>query len=205
MIQRQIVLNDSEAQLPLRLRTECCLNDDEYFEFCAANDGLRIERTSNGEIIIMPPTEGETGARNADLTMQLGAWAKRDNSGKAFASCTEFILPDRSGLSPDGSWIENSRLQRLSRDQKRKFPPLCPDFVIELTSPSDRLPEVREKMQRWMANGVQLGWLIDPDERTVYIYRPNREPEQVTDSDTIQGEGPVAGFVLELRDIFAEL
>lgn len=201
----QIVLNAPETELPLRLRTERCMSDDEYFDFCAANDGLRIERMSDGEIIIMAPTGGETGHRNIELSAQLHLWAKKDGRGKAFDSNTEFMLPDRSGLSPDGSWVENSRLRSLNGEQKRKFPPLCPDFVVELTSPSDRLPEVHEKMQRWMANGVQLGWLIDPDERTVYIYRPNREPEQVKGAESIQGEGPVAGFVLELRDIFAEL
>lgn len=201
----QIVLNNPETELPLRLRTDRCMNDDEYFEFCAANDGLRIERMSDGEIIVMAPPGGETGDRNAELILQLRSWAKQNGRGRAFDSNTGFTLRDRSSMSPDGSWVENSSLQTLTREQKRKFLPLCPDFVVELTSPSDRLPEVREKMQRWMANGVQLGWLIDPDERTVYIYRPNREPEQLTQAESIQGEGPVAGFVLELRDIFAEL
>jgi Uma2 family endonuclease len=205
MYSRQIVLNDPETELPLRLRTEHCMSDDEYFEFCGANDGLRIERMSGGEIVIMPPTGGETGHRNLELTGPLHFWAKRDGRGKAFASNAGFILPDRSVLSPDGSWIENSRLQKLTRQQKRKFIPLCPDFIVELTSPSDRVREVREKMQRWMANGAQLGWLIDADERTVYIYRPDRDPEQLTGVNGVQGEGPVTGFVLELDDIFAGL
>jgi Uma2 family endonuclease len=205
MSSRHIVLNDPETELPLRLRPDRCMTDDEYFEFCVANDGLRIERTSDGEIVIMAPTGGETGYRNVDLSAQLQTWAKRDGRGKAFDSNTGFLLPDSSALSPDGSWVENSRLESLSREEKRKFLPLCPDFVVELTSPSDQLPQVRQKMRQWMANGAQLGWLIDADERTVYIYRPNREPEQVTNPQMIEGDAPVAGFVLELNDIFAGL
>jgi Uma2 family endonuclease len=205
MSTQQIVLNDLETQVPLRLRTERCMSDEEYFEFCAANSDLRIERTAAGEILITAPTGGETGYRNGELSAQLHSWAKKDGRGKAFDANTEFILPDRSALSPDASWIANSRLQKLTREQKRKFIPLCPDFVVELTSPSDRLPQVREKMKLWMANGAQFGWLIDADNRTVYIYRPNCDSEQVTGIEILRGEGPVAGFVLELADIVAEL
>jgi Uma2 family endonuclease len=201
----QVVLNDPETQAPLRLRPNRRMNDDEYFEFCAANPKLRIERSATGEILIMAPTGGETGHRNIELSAQLHNWAKRDGRGKAFDSNAEFILPDSSALSPDASWIENSRLQTLSRDQKRKFIPLCPDFIVELTSPTDRLSQVRNKMKQWMANGAQLGWLIDADRKTVYIYRPNRDPEQLTGIDVVHGESPVLGFVLELGDIFAEL
>ncbi len=205
MSSRHIVLNDLETQAPLRLRPEHQMSDDEYFEFCAANDGLRIERTSDGDILIMAPTGGETGYRNTSLTGQLYVWTQRDGRGKSFDSNAEFILPDTSALSPDASWIENSRLQTLSRDRKRKFIPLCPDFVVELTSPSDRLLDVQEKMLQWMANGAQLGWLIDADRQTVFIYRPDRKPEQLTGVDAVHGEGPVSGFVLELGDIFAGL
>lgn len=181
------------------------MTDDEYFEFCAANDGLRIERTADKEIIVMAPAGGETGHRNTELTIQVGVWAKRDGRGKAFDSNTGFILPDGSALSPDASWIENSRLRALSREQKRKFIPLCPDFVVELTSPSDCLPQVHKKMEQWMANGAKLGWLIDADNKTVYIYRPDREPQSLIGIDRVEGEGSVAGFALELKDIFAEL
>lgn len=205
MTSRTILLNDPETQVPLRLRPERQMSDDEYFDFCGANSELRIERSACGEILIMAPTGGETGFRNMELCAQLGNWAKRDGRGKAFDSNTEFILPDRSALSPDASWIENSRLQALSREQKRKFMPLCPDFVVELTSPSDLLAQVRRKMEQWMFNGAQLGWLIDADKQTVYIYRPEREAEQLTGVETVHGEGPVAGFVLELDDIFAGL
>jgi Uma2 family endonuclease len=202
---RAIVLNEPDLQVPLRLRPERPMTDDEYFEFCAANDGLRIERMSDGEIIVMAPTGGETAYRNIDLSAQLHNWAKQNGRGKAFDSNAEFILPDGSALSPDASWIENSRLQTLTRDKKRKFIPLCPDFVVELTSPSDRLPQVRQKMEQWMANGAQLGWLIDADNKTVYVYRPHCQPEQLAGVACVEGGGPVSGFVLELKDIFAEL
>ncbi len=202
---RQIVLNNPETQVPVWLRPDREMTDDEYFDFCGANPELRIERTACGEILIMAPAGGETGHRNMELSMQLGGWAKADGRGKAFDSNTGFVLPDRSVLSPDASWVENSRLQALTREQKRKFMPLCPDFVVELTSPTDRLPQVREKMKQWIDNGAQLGWLIDADNKTVYVYRPDRDSEQLSDIEILHGEGPVAGFALELGEIFASL
>jgi Uma2 family endonuclease len=201
----ELLLRAPEDLSPLRIRPERQMTDDEYFDLCAANDGLRIERTAEGDIIVRAPTGGETGYRNMALSGQLYAWAKRDGRGKAFDSNAEFILRDGSALSPDASWIESSRLQALSREKKRKFIPLCPDFIVELTSPSDRLKELQQKMRQWMENGAQLAWLIDADEKTLYIYRPDREPEQLTGVDRVEGEGPVAGFVLELNDIFAGL
>ena len=181
------------------------MSDEELFGFCMANQDLRVERTAEGEILIMAPTGLETANRNVDLSAQLQRWAKRDGRGRAFDSNAEFILPDGAAFSPDASWALNSRLNALTKEQKRKFPPLCPDFVVELTSSTDRLPQVKKKMVEWIKNGAQLGWLIDADKRTVYIFRPNQEPEQLIAPDTITGEGPVAGFQLELNDIFAGL
>jgi Uma2 family endonuclease len=201
----QIVLNDIETQVPLHLRPVRRMSDDELFDFCVANPSLRIERTAEGEILVMAPTGLETANRNMDLSAQLQRWAKRDGRGKAFDSNAEFILPDGAALSPDASWVLNSRLNALTREQKRKFPPLCPDFVVELTSPADRLPQVKKKMAEWMKNGAQLGWLIDADHKTVYIFRPDQPPEQLVAPSNISGEGPVAGFKLELDDIFAGL
>ena len=128
-----------------------------------------------------------------------------DGRGKAFESNAEFILTSGAALSPDASWIENSRLAELTREQKRKFTHICPDFVAELTSPSDRLTRVQKKMSEWIENGVQLGWLLDADNRTVYIYRPGRECERLAGPLRLEGEGPVAGFVLELESIWASL
>ena len=181
------------------------MSSDEWFDFCVANPTLRVERTSAGEVLVMAPTGGETAHRNIDLSAQLQQWAKWDGCGKAFGSDAEFILPNGAALSPNASWVLTFRLNALTREQKRKFPALCPDFVVELISPTDRLPRVKEKMKEWMTNGVQLGWLIDADNETIYIYRPNQQPEQLTSRDTILGEGPVAGFQLELDDIFAGL
>ena len=132
-------------------------------------------------------------------------WAHKDGRGQAFDSSVEYILPSGAAYSPDASWVLNSRITKLTKEQKRKFPPLCPDFVVELMSPSDRLPKTKAKMQEWIANGVQLGWLLDPDHRTAYIYRPDQEPEQLTNPERLAGEVPVAGFVLELAGIWTTL
>ena len=183
----QIVLNEIETQTPLLLRPNQSMTDDQLFEFCGANPGLRIERTAKGEIRIMAPTGGETAHRNMEISAQLQQWTKRDGRGKAFDLNAEFILPDGAALSPDASWVLASRLNDLTKEQKRKFLPLCPDFVIELTSPTDRLPQVKEKIREWLANGAQLGWLIDADNRTVYIFRPDREPEQIVAAASIRG------------------
>ncbi len=170
----QFVLNGLEAESRVLIQPARRMTEDEYYEFCQANPNLRIECTTDGEIVIMAPPGAETSYRNANLTAQLGNWAKRDGSGRSFDSNVEYILPSGAQLSPDASWVERSRLAAPTREQKRKFPPLCPDFVVELTSPSDRLPQVKAKMQEWMENGAQLGWLLDADRRTAYIYRPER-------------------------------
>jgi Uma2 family endonuclease len=181
------------------------MSEAEFFDFCARNSDLRIERDASGEIIIMPPAGGETGYRNSDLTMQLGVWTKRDGRVRAFDSNSEFLLPNGSARSPDASWLLTTRLDRFTKEEKRRFLPLCPDFVVELVSPSDRLPKVKAKMREWMENGAALGWLIDPDTRTVYIYRPGQDAEELVNVDHAVGEGPVEGFRLELADIWEGL
>jgi Uma2 family endonuclease len=200
----QLILNDVESQAPVILHPPP-MTDDEFFDFCQLYPDFRVERTAEGEVIIMPGTGLETSFRNNDLAAQLLGWAKVDGRGKAFDSNAEFILPSGAALSPDASWIHNSRLAKLAREQKRKFPRICPDFVVELTSPSDRLSRVQQKMLEWIENGVQLGWLLDADNRTVYIYRPGRESERLVGPLRLEGEGPVAGFVLELESIWASL
>ncbi len=198
----EILLPDVETRANIRIRNRRSMTDDEYFEFCALNRRVRIERTAEGEIIIMPPAGFETEDRNVDLVTQLRNWARKDGRGRALGSNTEFFLPSGAALGPDACWIANERLEQFTKEQKRKFLRLCPDFVIELTSPSDRLTAVKAKMLQWMANGAKLGWLIDADRRTVYIYRPGREPEKITGVDRVTGDGPVAGFKLDLRDIW---
>jgi Uma2 family endonuclease len=183
----QMVLNDIETDSPIRIQPARRMSDEEYFRFCVANPDRRIERTAEGEIVIMPPTE--TSNRNMDLSSQLQQWAKRDGRGKTLDSNVEYILPSGAARSPDASWVLRSRLATLTADQKKKFPPLCPDFVVELRSPSDRLRQVQAKMPEWMDNGAKLGWLINPEARTVYVYR-------------VQGDVPVDGFVMDMTDIW---
>jgi Uma2 family endonuclease len=181
------------------------MDDEQFYEFCAANRRIRIERSATGEIIIMPPAGAETSFRNSDLIAQLTGWAKKDGRGRVFDSNSEFFLPNGAARGPDAAWILASRLDQFSKAEKKKFLYLCPDFVIELTSPSDRLKSVKAKMDEWIANGVKLGWLIDADHFTVTVYRPGEVPREFTDLDNIQGQDPVADFRLDLTDIWRGL
>jgi Uma2 family endonuclease len=204
----QIALPELNAPATLILDREDRLTDDEYFAFCIANPDLNVERTSQGEIVIVPPAGVESDFRNVSVTTSLNLWARRDGRGKAFGPTAQFLLPDGSGLSPDAAWVSNDRLARFSKQEKRQFPHVVPEFVIEVMSPSDRLKAAQEKMRLWAANGVELGWLIDGDARRVYVYRGasgNLEPRIVADADSIAGEGPVDGFVLQLGEIWEGL
>ena len=194
-----------ETLARIELDFERPMDDDEFFAFCAENRKLRIEREANGEILIMPPTGAESSYRNSDLITQLGFWSKRDGRGRAFDSNSEFFLPNGAALGPDAAWVRSSRLAGFTQEQKKRFLYLCPDFVVELMSPSDRLSKVQAKMQRWIENGAALGWLIDADQRTVYIFRPGKDPERLKDVDHVDGEGPVEGFRLELSAIWQGL
>src|SRR5256714_4753370 len=187
--------------LILHLRPVIDLTDDQLYEFSQLNRDLRSERNVQGELIIMPPTGGETGERNAEITMQLRLWAKRDGTGATFDSSTGFRLPNGAVRSPDASWIEQSRLASLSAEQKKRFIPLCPDFVIELRSATDSLNILQDKMQEYLDNGAQLGWLIDPEQRRVYIYHVNAQVEELESPEKISGDPLLPGFVLDLREI----
>lgn len=202
----QVTLPAQALPAKLTLNPELRMNDDEYYAFCMASPDVRFERTAQGEIIIVPPAGGESDYRTVEASRQLGNWARRIGRGKAFGSSVEFILPTGAALSPDAAWVSNGRISQLSKEQRRRFPPLCPEFVIEVMSPSDRLPAAQEKMEEWVRAGVELGWLIDGDKRTVYVYRAGQNgAETLTGILTIAGEGPVAGFELELADIWAGL
>jgi Uma2 family endonuclease len=206
----QVVLPDRETRALIEvfgdeMREDRPLSDDEFFDFCMKNPDLRIERRANGEIVIMPPAGMETGYRNNDLSAQLRLWAKADGQGVSFDSNTEFILPSGAAFAPDASWILKSRLASLTKEEKTLFGRLCPDFVVELRSPSDRLSSLKSKMAEWIANGAQLGWLIVPEKQTVFVYRPGAAPEELSNIDHVAGEGPVAGFRLELTDIWQGL
>lgn len=178
------------------------LSDDEFFEFCLANDPLRIERTAEGDIIIMPPTGGKTGIRNFKLNVQFGNWVEGDGTGQGFDSSTEFALPNGAMRSPDLAWVRNERWQVLTDEQKEKFPPLCPDFVVELRSRTDSLRLLQQKMQEYVDNGAQLGWLIDPLKRKVHVYRSGAATEILDDPQTISGEPLLQGFTLDVAAIW---
>ena len=178
------------------------MTDEQFFEFCQINRDLRIERTAEGDVVIMPPAGGGTGARNSKINLQLGLWAKQDGRGVVFDSSTGFILPNGATRSPDAAWVERSRLRSLAPEQKEKFLPLCPDFVIELRSPSDPLAMVKEKMQEYISNGAQLGWLIDPTSRRVYVYRPGNDVECLENPTAVSADPTLTGFVLSLAEIW---
>ena len=154
----------------LKLTPVINLTDDQLFELCQLNRDWRIEYTAQGELIVMPPTGGEAGSQNAELTFQVQAWTRQDQTGVAFDSSTGFKLPNGATRSPDAAWVRRTRLAGLTREQKQKFLPLCPDFVIELRSPTDNLQAVLAKMQEYLDNGAQLGWLLDPLTRRVHVY-----------------------------------
>ena len=199
----QVELPDVETTL--NIGPGRVMDDEEFFALCAQNRKLRIERESSGEIVIMPPGGLETGYQNNEICRQLGNWAIEDGRGVALDSNTEFLLSDGSGRAPDASWLSNRRLAAFSKEEKKRFLHVCPEFVVELTSPSDRLSRVMAKMQQWIANGAELGWLLDAATQTAYIYRPGRDVEVLPKPDVMRGEGPVSGFVLELGRIWRGL
>jgi Uma2 family endonuclease len=175
------------------------MSDEEFFEFCQLNPELRIERSSEGDLIVMPPTGGKTGIQNVKLIVALGSWSEKDGTGQTFDSSTEFILPNTAGRAPDASWIRNERWSSLSEKEQEQFPPLCPDFVVELRSRTDSLKTLQTKMDEYIANGAQLGWLLDPFERKVHVYRPGMATEILNDPKTVSGDPLLKGFVLDVR------
>ena len=198
-----MTLQLAELPFPIRLRPQVPMTDDELLRFCAANDGLRVEREANGEILVMTPAGNRTGRKNTAIIRILDTWAESDGRGYAFDSNTGFTLPDGSMRCPDAAWVRSARWDALSEQDKDRFSPLCPDFIIELRSPSDSLPELETKMQQWIANGAQLAWLIDPIEQAVSIYRPGQPPELLAHPTSVQGDGPMAGFELVMERIWA--
>jgi len=199
---RESVVYLNDPPLTVRLHPVIEMSDDQLYEFAGINRELRIERNSQGELIFMAPAGGGTSDRNAEITMQVRIWSKSDGTGRSFDSSGGFRLPNGAVRSPDASWIRKSRLGSLSDEQIEKFIPLCPDFVIELRSPSDSLSVLKAKMQEYLDNGLQLGFLLDPEQRRVYLYRPGMPVEELDDPDTVSGEPILSGFVLNLREIW---
>jgi Uma2 family endonuclease len=190
---------------PILLRMPASINmtDEQFFEFCQVNRDLRIERNRLGEISIMPPTGSETGNRNFSIAGQLYVWSELDGTGICFDSSSGFKLSTGAERSPDVSWIKLERWNALSQEQQQSFAPICPDFVLELMSPSDNLKTLQEKMTEYMREpGVQLGWLIDRKERKVYIYRPGVAEVCLENPANVSGEPVMPGFVLDMSKVW---
>ncbi len=186
---------------PLELTLE--LTDEQFFQLCIDNRDLRFERTASGGLIIMPPTGSETGNFNIDLSYQLQSWSSQNKHlGIAFDSSTGFKLPDGTDISPDGAWIRRDRWDALTAEEKKKFAPICPDFVVELRSTTDSLETLRAKMKVYVKNGARLGWLLDRKNRKVEISRQGSDVEILDSPATLSGEDVLPGFVLDLTDIF---
>ncbi|MEH2123397.1 Uma2 family endonuclease [Nostoc sp.] len=188
--------------LTLNLNSILKLTRDQFYQLCEENPDLQLERNAQGELIIMPPTGGETGRSNVNLIMQLASWNEQKQLGEVFDFSTGFTLPNGADRSPDVSWVEKSRWDSLTKEQREKFIPLCPDFVIEIMSPSDTLKKVQEKMYEYMSNGCRLGWLINRKKQEVEIYRPGQNVEVLKSPQTISGESVLPGFVLNLTKIW---
>jgi len=185
----------------LNLEPLVSLTNDAFYALCQANPEVKFERTSIGELIVMPPTGGETGNRNIELAFQLQAWSRQNNLGVAFDSSTMFQLSNGAYRSPDAAWILLKTWEALTLEERGAFPPLCPDFVVELRSPSDSLKAAQTKMQEYMDNGARLGWLINPKNHQVELYRQGQEKEILQAPTHLSGEQVLPGFVLELKGI----
>lgn len=188
--------------ITLNLEPVIHLTDEQFYQLCQANRDVRFERTAEGELIVMPPTGGETGDRNSEMNFQLRAWNKQTRLGKVFDSSTGFKLPNGADRSPDAAWVRLERWEALTPEQRQKFPPLAPDFVIELRSATDELKPLQAKMQEYRDNGVRLGWLLDPQRQIVEIYRIGTDVEVLRSPTTLSGEDVLPGFAMDLSEIF---
>ncbi len=195
-------LDISQVELPVRLRMVRAMDDEALMRFCATNESVRVEREANGDLLVMSPSGFGSSMINSRINRLLTEWAEADGRGVTTDSNGGYTLPDGSMRAPNGAWVARSKVQRLSAADQARFAPLCPDFVIELRSESDRLPMLQEKMRLWIANGVELAWLIDPQRKVVEVYRSGEEPEVHEQPTLVQGSGPVAGFALVLERIW---
>lgn len=178
------------------------LTDEQFYQLCRSNPDVKFERNAKGELIIMPPTGGETGKSNAELTADFVIWNRQTKLGKVFDSSTCFKLPNGANRSPDVAWIKQERWDTLTAEQREKFPPIPPDFVLELMSPTDTLKETQAKMQEYMENQVKLGWLIDRKTHRVEIYRQGKPTEVLQSPVELSGEDVLPGFVLNLQVVW---
>jgi Uma2 family endonuclease len=195
------VATDSGAPFKLSVR-RVRLTEEQFALLCQENRDFRFELTAQQELVIMPPAGSETGWRNNEVSYVLTAWTKADSTGLTFDSSAGFTLPNGAIRSPDASWVRRDRWNALTQEQREKFAPLCPDFVVELHSRTDRLTDLQEKMQEYMDNGARLGWLLDPIDTRVYIYRPGQPVELLENPDKISGDPVLPGFILPIRELW---
>ena len=190
--------------ITLELQPIINLTDEQYYQLCRNNPDIKLERNAKGQLIVMPPTGGNTGRRNLKISGQLAVWEEQNpDLGVAFDSSTEFKLPRGGDRSPDAAWVKMERWEALTEEEQDTFPPICPDFVIELRSPSDRLALLQAKMQEYIDSGLRLGWLIDPKTRQVEIYRPNQDVELLENPLALSGEDVLPGFVLDISAVLS--
>jgi Uma2 family endonuclease len=194
----------SEEHLPATL-TVPRMNDEEFLEFCSQYPDCFVEVSADGEVTIMPPNYPLTAARGCRILVALASWTAADGRGVATDCSGGFILPTGARRSPDAAWISHTKLSSLKPSELERFWPLCPEFVIELRSPHDRLRKIRDKLAEWISAGAELGWMIDPDTQTVEIYRPNTPVEVVSAASSIVAGAPVEGFTLELGQVWNPL
>jgi Uma2 family endonuclease len=190
------------THLVVRFRPLFEMTPDEFYDFCALNPDLNVELTAEGEVVFMSPSGAATGARNARLILALGRWSNENGTGVFFDSSAGFTLPNKAVRAPDASWVRRERLADLTPQQRERFLPLCPDFVVEIASPTDRIAVLQAKMDEYMANGAQLGWLLDPTTRTVYVYRPGEAVATLESAPAVSGDPVLPGFSLELGPVW---
>jgi len=192
----------SDMPLPIRFRPETPMSDEALLHFCEANESLRVEREANGEIVLMTPAATKTSKMNLRIGRLLDEWAESSGHGVATGPDGGYTLPDGSMKAPDAAWVALDRWEMLPAESQG-FLSLCPNFVIELRSPSDGLAQMETKMEMWIANGAQVGWLIDPERRVVTIYRQGRPAEVLEQPEVVPGDGPIAGFELEMARVWS--
>ncbi len=197
-----LLIQTEKTPLTVNLPAIAPMTHAQFYDFCLANRDLRIERTANGDVVIMPPAFADTGNRNFNIAAQLWNWTEQDGAGMGFDSSAGFTLPNGATRSPDASWVRLDRWQALTEAQKASFAPICPDFVIELRSASDTLTSLQDKMKEYMANGALLGLLIDRKNQTVHVYRPDQEPTSLDKPEAVSGDPELPGFVLQMAKIW---
>jgi len=189
-------------QISIQMEPAVKMTQDQFFEFCQQNSDKRLERTADGELIILAPSGGEAGFQDMEVSWQLNNWAKSIGKGKVTGSSGGFILPNGANRAADAAWVTPEQLTMLTPEQMKKFLPICPFFLIEVMSPSDTLAKLQKKMQEYLANGCQLGWLIDPGMKKVHVCRPEQEVQILDNPLTLAGDPELPGFVLDLEPVW---